>query len=56
MSIADVLPVGGADAAAAVMAIAEVGYLEGEPETYVLPLAVLTGDRAERFAEESPTA
>ena len=54
VTITDVLPVGGGDAAAAVLALAEVGYMEGEPETYAVPLAVLTGDRAQRFAEESP--
>ena len=31
-----------------------VGYLEGEPETYVLPLAAASGERASRVQKDFP--
>jgi maltose alpha-D-glucosyltransferase / alpha-amylase len=36
--------------------LVEVQYLEGEPQTYVLPLTVAAGDRAERVRAELPHA
>ncbi len=36
--------------------LASVGYIEGEPETYVLPLAVAFGDRASEIQAEFPQA
>ena len=32
------------------------GYVEGEPETYVLPLAVALGEQASRVQAEFPQA
>ena len=34
----------------------DVEYVDGEPETYVLPLAFASGERAEQIAEDSPYA
>ena len=42
--------------ATAYFAMVRVGYLEGEPETYVLPLAVAFGDDAARVQAEMPQA
>lgn len=44
------------DAAVAYFILARVGYVEGEPETYVLPLAVAFGEQASRVQAESPQA
>jgi maltose alpha-D-glucosyltransferase / alpha-amylase len=40
----------------AAVAIVEVDYLEGEPETYVLPLAVAEADHMHRIETEMPGA
>ncbi|MBW1917274.1 MAG: hypothetical protein JRI57_04525 [Deltaproteobacteria bacterium] len=33
-----------------------IGYIEGEPETYVLPLAVACGERLDQVMRENPQA
>lgn len=40
----------------AVVALVEVVYREGEPETYVVPIAAVTGDTSERIAHDAPDA
>ena len=40
------------DSTMAYFTLAKVGYVEGEPETYVLPLAVAFGERASQIEEE----
>ena len=42
------------DPAEPVLAMVQVEYTEGEPETYVLPLAFLSGDAADRRLRERP--
>jgi maltose alpha-D-glucosyltransferase / alpha-amylase len=42
--------------ATAYFTMVRVGYLEGEPETYVLPLTVAFGEEAARVQAESPQA
>src|SRR5262249_49536183 len=37
------------------LALAQVEYVEGEPETYLLPLGFATGEDAERLAGQSPS-
>jgi maltose alpha-D-glucosyltransferase/alpha-amylase len=44
------------DASVAYFTLAQVGYVEGEPETYVLPLAIAFGERASQVQEEFPQA
>jgi maltose alpha-D-glucosyltransferase/alpha-amylase len=44
------------DNTTAYFTLAKVGYVEGEPETYVLPLAVAFGERAAKIEEEFPQA
>jgi maltose alpha-D-glucosyltransferase/alpha-amylase len=44
------------DTTTAYFTLAKVGYVEGEPETYVLPLAVAFGERAAKIEEEFPQA
>ncbi len=34
--------------------LAKVGYREGEPETYILPLSLAFGDQAEKVRQEAP--
>ena len=53
--ITDVVPLPGPGHPAAI-ALSEVSYLEGEPETYVVPLAVLDGEEALRVAGDHPGA
>jgi maltose alpha-D-glucosyltransferase/alpha-amylase len=38
------------------LVLARVSYLEGDPETYVIPLAHATGEAAERLMKEQPHA
>ncbi|MBW3555030.1 MAG: putative maltokinase, partial [Gemmatimonadetes bacterium] len=38
------------------IALVEVSYVEGDPETYVLPLSLATGRRAELLVKEQPHA
>ncbi len=42
--------------AAAYLALVRVEYVEGEPETYVLPIAFAAGASAETLAQERPAA
>jgi maltose alpha-D-glucosyltransferase/alpha-amylase len=44
------------DTTVAYFTLARVGYVEGEPETYVLPLAMAFGERATQIREEFPQA
>ncbi len=37
------------------LVLAEVEYVEGEPETYLLPLSYATGEEGERLAAENPS-
>ncbi len=43
-------------ASVAYFTLVRVAYVEGEPETYVLPLAVAFGERASQVQEEFPQA
>jgi maltose alpha-D-glucosyltransferase / alpha-amylase len=53
--IREAVPVAGAAPLAYVLLV-EVQYLEGDAQTYVLPLAFATGDRAERVRADLPYA
>jgi maltose alpha-D-glucosyltransferase/alpha-amylase len=44
------------DASGAYFTLVKVGYVDGEPETYVLPLAVALGESASRVQAEFPQA
>ncbi len=44
------------DASLAYFVMVKIGYLEGEPETYVLPLAITFGEDAARVQADSPQA
>ncbi len=54
-SISEIIPFPYADLTAYFVMVT-VGYLEGEPETYVLPLAAARGDRAVRVQTDFPQA
>jgi maltose alpha-D-glucosyltransferase/alpha-amylase len=55
VSLVDALPLAGERAALpARVIIARVDFIEGEPETYAIPLILLEGDRAERTAADAP--
>ncbi|MEW6386212.1 MAG: maltose alpha-D-glucosyltransferase [Thermodesulfobacteriota bacterium] len=54
-SITEVIPFP-YNAAVAYFTLVRVGYVDGEPETYVLPLAVALGEGASRIQQESPQA
>jgi len=54
--ITDILPVGPGSASLAVFVLVEVSYLEGEPETYVVPLAFAEHEAAERISQDAPNA
>ena len=56
VQISDVLPVGPASVGLAVFVLVEVSYLEGEPETYVVPLAFAEHEAAERISQDAPNA
>jgi maltose alpha-D-glucosyltransferase/alpha-amylase len=56
VQISDVLPVGPASAVLAVFVLVEVSYLEGEAETYAVPLALAEHEAAERIAQDAPNA
>lgn len=43
-------------AATAYFTMVSIGYIEGEPDTYVLPLAVACGDRVEHIQHDTPQA
>jgi maltose alpha-D-glucosyltransferase / alpha-amylase len=51
VKVLDVLPLGGVQ-----FAVARVEFTVGEPEDYLIPLAVETGDRAPLLRERSPQA
>jgi maltose alpha-D-glucosyltransferase/alpha-amylase len=51
VTITEVIPFSYNDSGA-YFTLARVGYVEGEPETYVLPLAVAFGERASRVQKE----
>jgi maltose alpha-D-glucosyltransferase / alpha-amylase len=53
VTITEVIPLP-YDATVAYFTMAKVGYVEGEPETYILPMAVAFGERAARVQEEFP--
>jgi maltose alpha-D-glucosyltransferase / alpha-amylase len=44
------------DSGAAVLALTRVEYIEGEPETYLLPVAVASGQRARELRGHAPHA
>ncbi len=46
----------GEDERTALLTFVRVTYREGDPETYLLPLAYATGRRADRFAKDAPHA
>ncbi|HEX2642694.1 MAG TPA: putative maltokinase, partial [Thermoanaerobaculia bacterium] len=46
--ITEAIPLGNSAEAAAWIALVQVGYANGEPETYVVPLAFAAGEEAER--------
>jgi maltose alpha-D-glucosyltransferase/alpha-amylase len=54
--IAAALPFGEAGKAPAWLLLLEVGYAEGEPETYALPLAFASGQRARRMLAKHAAA
>jgi maltose alpha-D-glucosyltransferase / alpha-amylase len=54
LSMVDVLPLPDLGDIDARLVILEVGYVEGEPDRYALPLALAGPERAARLAEESP--
>jgi maltose alpha-D-glucosyltransferase/alpha-amylase len=57
LQVTEVLPVGPAGSAElAVLLLVEVSYLEGESETYLLPLTFIEDEQAERIAQDSPNA
>ena len=37
------------------LALAQVEYVDGEPETYLLPLGYATGEEADKLAAQSPS-
>jgi maltose alpha-D-glucosyltransferase / alpha-amylase len=58
-NIREVVPVplrGASDELSACVALLQVDYTEGEPETYVLPLAFASGEHAERVSRDLPHA
>src|SRR5262245_32894258 len=54
-SIPEIIPVP-YDSSVAYLTSVVVGYSDGDPETYVLPLMVITGERADRVQKEFPQA
>jgi maltose alpha-D-glucosyltransferase/alpha-amylase len=55
VAIRDAVPIPG-EAATTYLVLAGVEYTEGDPETYVLPLAFAPADHAARLGERSPRA
>jgi maltose alpha-D-glucosyltransferase/alpha-amylase len=55
VKIAEIVPLDKVDSAARVLLL-ETGYTEGSPETYLLPLAFASGERAAALAGEAPQA
>jgi len=55
MRITDLLPFAG-DGEPAMLALVEVTYLEGEPETYVLPMVAVREERATQALQDQPDA
>jgi maltose alpha-D-glucosyltransferase/alpha-amylase len=55
MRILDAIPVAH-EATAASIALIQLDYVEGEPETYVLPLAFAAGERADIVLDQQPRA
>ena len=47
---------GSAAASSIALAVVDVAYMEGEPETYLLPLTLLFGEAANAFREATPNA
>ncbi|MEA2621264.1 MAG: maltose alpha-D-glucosyltransferase / alpha-amylase, partial [Chloroflexota bacterium] len=54
ISLRDVIPLPETDDLEARLCLFEIEYVEGEPDVYVLPLALADAVRAERLAQESP--
>jgi maltose alpha-D-glucosyltransferase/alpha-amylase len=53
----EILPVGPlASAELAVLSLVEVSYLEGEAETYLVPLSFVEHEQAERISQDAPNA
>ena len=50
------VPISGEDGTQARLVVFEVDYTEGEPESYVLPLAIARGEEAERITNQTPQA
>src|SRR5262245_3524381 len=56
VSIIEAVPLGRESSHVKYFALAQVDYVEGEPETYLLPLGYATGEAADRIMAESPVA
>jgi maltose alpha-D-glucosyltransferase/alpha-amylase len=54
--ITDVMPIGPATAGLSAILLVNVTYLEGEPDTYVVPIAFAEHDAADRIAQDAPGA
>jgi maltose alpha-D-glucosyltransferase/alpha-amylase len=54
ISLRDVIPLPEVEGLEARLAVLEIEYVEGEPDNYVLPLALADPVRAERLANEAP--
>ena len=56
ISLRDVVPLPEVDGLEARLAIFQIDYVEGEPDIYVLPLAIADAARVAQISEESPGA
>ncbi len=56
IALRDVLPLPEVDGLDARLAIFQIDYVEGEPDTYVLPLGIADSARVAQISEESPGA
>jgi maltose alpha-D-glucosyltransferase / alpha-amylase len=55
VGIREAVPLGRAESAA-VLSLVQVHFREGDPETYVLPLALATGEEARQLEQQMPQA
>ena len=56
VQVTEILPIGPAGTELAALVLVRVAYLEGEPETYVVPLAFAEHETADRIAVDAPGA
>jgi maltose alpha-D-glucosyltransferase / alpha-amylase len=54
--VADIVPIPVDDGERVLMTLVRVDYLDGEPETYAMPLALATGDEQEHVVHDYPGA